>query len=42
MAAEPERLKALVAEIARFYVRDRPLLRAQEKMTALLAAGASR
>jgi hypothetical protein len=39
MAADRARLEALVANVATFYVRDRALLRAQAKMTELLAAG---
>ena len=40
MAAEPnrERLAELSAEVARFYVRDRRLLRAQERFSRVLAA----
>jgi hypothetical protein len=36
---EAEALRALVAEIARFYVSDRALRRAQQKMAGLLSSG---
>jgi len=39
MAADRALLRALVDEVASFYVRDRALLRAQAKMTDLLGAG---
>jgi hypothetical protein len=39
MAVDRDRLKELVDEIARFYVRDRALVRAQSTMVELLAAG---
>jgi hypothetical protein len=38
MPVDRERLRALAAEIGRFYVRDRRLRRAQDRMAELLAA----
>jgi hypothetical protein len=39
MVETPDPLRALVAEVGRFYVRDRKLLRAQERMAGALASG---
>jgi hypothetical protein len=39
MAVDPERLRVLVAEVERFYIRDRAMARAQRTISALLAAG---
>ena len=38
-ALDPEALRALVAEIARFYVSDKALRRAQRRMADLLSRG---
>lgn len=38
-AIDPEALRALVTEIARFYVSDKALRRAQQRMAALLSSG---
>jgi hypothetical protein len=37
MRADSERLRALVEEVGRFYIRDRAMTRAQRTMTDLLA-----
>ncbi|MFY9781791.1 MAG: hypothetical protein WAJ85_14930 [Candidatus Baltobacteraceae bacterium] len=39
MSVDRERLRALAAEIGRFYVRERRLCRAQARMAELLATG---
>jgi hypothetical protein len=39
MPVERQRLEALVAEIGRFYVRDKTMRRAQETLQRALAAG---
>ena len=39
MPADGERLRTLVEEIGRFYLTDRPMRRAQERIKAALASG---
>jgi len=39
MAAEPDKLAALVTEIGRFYIKDRDLRRAQDRIVKALAEG---